>query len=240
MKLPDKASAKSDEVPLNVKSVEGNVIAPEVASLIVFNSAVLTLPVLIVIAPDKALSAKPSNAAANWVAVPVKLTPVPFVRVMVPFVASFIIPKSVVEIVVPEILIAPVRVLVIVPESAAAISAAVPVKETLASFNVIAPFEALFINLSWGSVGSELRLIAPVRVFVIVPDKASFMSEADPLKVTDELGNVILPVVPSFIVFNSATDGFEPVIVILPVYVEAKVPESAAAISVAEPVSATE
>ena len=65
MKLPDKASAKSDEAPLNVKLVEGNVIAPEVASLIVFNSAVVIVPGLIVIGPDKALSAKPLNAAAN-------------------------------------------------------------------------------------------------------------------------------------------------------------------------------
>ena len=67
---------------------------------------------------------------------------------MVPLVAALIVPKSEVEIVVPEIVIAPVRVLVIVPESAAATSAAEPPNVTPASFRVIAPLEALFIVLS--------------------------------------------------------------------------------------------
>ena len=64
-KFPDNASTRSEEEPDNVKSVVGNVIAPEVASLIVFNCAVVIEPEVIVIAPDKAFVPNPSNAAAN-------------------------------------------------------------------------------------------------------------------------------------------------------------------------------
>ena len=47
-------------------------IAPEVASLIVFNSDGDGAAPVIVIVPDNAFVPNPSNAAANSVAVPVK------------------------------------------------------------------------------------------------------------------------------------------------------------------------